>query len=40
MMCLQVVRVWDTCSGKKKFEFSVGCGGISSVDIDKSGKRY
>ena len=37
---LQVVKVWDMCSGKKTFEFSVGRSGISTIDIDKSGKRY
>ena len=32
--------MWDMCSGKKTFEFSVGTSGISTIDIDKSGKRY
>ena len=36
---LQVVKVWDMSTGRKAFEFSVGSCGISSMEIDKSGKR-
>jgi WD40 repeat protein len=34
-----VVKAWDMSTGKKVFEFSVGSCGISSIEIDKSGKR-
>ena len=37
---LQVVKAWDMSSGKKVFEFSVGSCGVSSIEIDKTGKRY
>lgn len=40
LYCTQVVKVWDMSTGKKTFEFSVGSCGISSIGIDKSGKRY
>ena len=40
MFLVQVVKAWDMCTGKKTFEFSVGSCGISSMGIDKSGKRY
>ena len=39
MFLVQVVKAWDMCTGKKTFEFSVGSCGISSMGIDKSGKR-
>ena len=37
---LQVVRVWELCSGKCVFEFSTDTGSASSLDIDHTGKRY
>ena len=31
--------MWSVDTGKKEFEFSVGSCGVSSMDIDSTGKR-
>ena len=36
---LQVVRVWELCSGKCVFEFSTDSDSVSSLAIDHTGKR-
>ena len=40
---MQILKVWDICTGKKISEFSADMGQdvtISAMDVDKAGKRY